>query len=966
VPNFAAVLLSLSPWLGPQEPAPAPLRVRLFDLMDRAEYSATKLEDQASGAIRKESFDFDASAPAAIWFGRATAGGIEHGETSPPAVIVAGAGRAGAGLQLGPGVAEDLSQAVLLVPVDGSARVRIEGRVRLLGNPESGEASSREVLRVVEHRAAVADPRSVPRWARSSAATHRVSRRIDPSGWDRFELVFVAQADTRMLEIQLLHRSGGSGEAVTVYDDLEIASAKLGRDALYAHLRSRYRPRDGNAAASAWRLRVPLSDDGRRQEVRDAFLMPAPSRLALPLRLPAAESRPRLRFLYGMLPEAAAVGADGAVLQVHFEDEDGARTALGAVEVELGRGGGAWQHAQFDLTPVAGRSGRLVFASFDAPGGVPDARDAVLLATPRIEPAGDAPRAFNVLLIGVDTVRADRMSAFGYGRPTTPNLAALADAGVRFPRARSQAPWTLPSFSSILTSLYPSVHGAGRGGHDEWTPIDPGTTSIAEVLAPVGYETVGLVANGLISPQYGLDQGFESYRSAWSMESAEADSAAVATFVDGHRDTPWLMFWHIMDPHLPYSTSREQRDQFTEPGYDGQFSRGRGGQVPFQVLDPRPGRRWFAHEGPPPAPAMSAADARYVSDYYDAELAEMDAGVGRVLDALRASGQWERTIVAFIADHGEGLGDHGHYHHGYTLFEDQVHVPMLLRVPGQDEGRVVARPVAAIDLAPTILGALGMAPPEFFQGVDRLAAAAPVGGAYFIEYPSYDSSAQKAWIEGDFKYLQDPVFHTEALYHLGEDPREQRDVAAAHPGVVARARAALDEFRWEKLQKGRFHLRVRGRAGQRLRIAIRTDDLFDANFATRPIRPEADFAFDLPRQQLVIDTQLDGELLELVFWGRGQVLGFEAELDGVPLPGGVLLGAGKESGDADVELRIEDRRALPLSLEAAAIPRATGSELGWPKTGGALLWLESGFAATLSVLPTPAEIELLKQLGYAH
>ena len=105
-------------------------------------------------------------------------------------------------------------------------------------------------------------------------------------------------------------------------------------------------------------------------------------------------------------------------------------------------------------------------------------------------------------------------------------VAALADAGVRFTNTRSQAPWTLPSFSSTLTSLYPSAHGAGRGGHDEWEPIDPNTLSLAEVLTRNGWETAGIVANGLISPRYGLDQGYAMYRAAWAMESLKVSAGA--------------------------------------------------------------------------------------------------------------------------------------------------------------------------------------------------------------------------------------------------------------------------------------------------------------------------------------------------------------------------------------------------------------------------------------------------------
>ena len=543
------------------------------------------------------------------------------------------------------------------------------------------------------------------------------------------------------------------------------------------------------------------------------------------------------------------------------------------------------------------------------------------------------------------------MSAFGWERDTTPRLRELADRGVRFPVTRAQAPWTLPSFSSILTSLYPSQHGAGRGGHDEWTPIDPTTTSLAEVLHAEGYETWGLVSNGLISPRYGLDQGFESYHSAWGMESATRDADAVVEFVSSRGATPWLAFWHIMDPHLPYTTPPELRERFTDAEYDGRFARGRQPSVPFQDLDPRPGRRWFTHEGPPPPPDLTEADAEFVAGYYDAELFEMDAAVGRVFDALAESGQADRTIVAFVADHGEGLGDHGHYHHGYTLFEDQVRIPMILAIPGRDAGRVVERPVASIDLAPTLFGALGLPVPDSFEGVDRLAADAPQDDAYVLEMPTYDSSAQKAVILGDFKYLHDPVFRTEALYDLGSDPGEQVDVRAEHPDVVRSARATLDEFRWEMLQKGRYHLAVKGSPGDVLSLEIETDDLFDANFVARPAPPEEAFAMDLERKRLTLATELDASgALELVFWCRGTVLTLGATLGGEPL-----------------RVEVEGHGALDGGRIALTdVATAASEDVTPPPRGGARLWLEAGVAPVEAVVNTPEEIERLQDLGYAR
>jgi hypothetical protein len=170
---------------------------------------------------------------------------------------------------------------------------------------------------------------------------------------------------------------------------------------------------------------------------------------------------------------------------------------------------------------------------------------------------------------------------------------------------------------------------------------------------------------------------------------------------------------------------------------------------------------------------------------------------------------------------------------------------------------------------------------------------------------------------------------------------------------VRRARAELDAFRWRELQRGRFHLRVTGRAGQRLTAAITTDDLFDANFASRPQAPERDFTMDLTRRRLALDTVLDrtGQL-ELVFWCRGQNLGFELALDSSNAP--LDVGAGGAV------------RGTPFTVERGDIATRSGVELSWPRVGQAMLWLETGVSQALPVVLSPDEIDRLKELGYTR
>lgn len=946
---IALALLLLLAACGERDPEPAVQRIRLFDLMDRAtlETPPAAAAPPATETVFRATFDEpDGLDP---WLLVGEPGTLVAGDDPR---LGRGEGLHGNGLVVGPVAPGEVGAAVLLVPAQGFARYEISGRVRQDQASHADAAAAREALRVLEHALAAEDPAGVAPYLRTIAPVHRVSRRRDPSGWDSFALSFVTRSDTATLELQLRHQDDGGGVATTRFDELTVRHTPLAEADFWEHLSSLHAPQDGQEASTPWRLRGALPRPGvRAQEVRDAVLLPPPATLSFPLTLPPAESAPRLRFHGGMLPEAFEAPGDGARLVVRFAPEGGEPAEVGSLTFDPKRDEAdrRWHALELDLTPFGGRTGVLSFESRDVEGSERDPFDAVVLGTPRIEPGRGSPDALNVLLIGVDTLRADRLSALGYGRGTTPHLERLAREGIRFRKARSQAPWTLPSFSSILTSLYPSAHGAGRGGDEEWTGIDPGTTSLAEVLAGVGYETHGLVANSFLAPEYGNDQGFEGYRTSWARESVGDDADLAAAFVDEHRTTPWLFFWHIMDPHLPYATEPAFQQAFAETDYVGRFARTRS--VPHRALHVA---RRRTSEGPPPAPDLTDADRRFVSDLYDAEIAETDAAIGRVLDALVASGQWERTIVALVADHGEAMGERGYYHHGHALHDEEVHVPLLLRVPGLDEGRVVDAPVAAIDLMPTILGALGLPAPGSAQGLDLLATDPGERPAVVIESPTYDSSAQKAWVEGHFKFLHDPIFRTAVLYDLAADPGETRDVAAEHPEVVQRAREELDRFRWEQLQLGRFHLRVVGRPGQRLSVAIRTDDVLDANLATRPPTPEVDVAMDPERSELVLDTTLTSARWELVFWGRGGQLDLDVRLDGEPLAGGVRLGGADQP------------EPLPLTLAWNEVPAADSREVPAPEVGQALLWLDGGATARPPTLPSPEQLEMLQQLGYAR
>jgi len=287
------------------------------------------------------------------------------------------------------------------------------------------------------------------------------------------------------------------------------------------------------------------------------------------------------------------------------------------------------------------------------------------------------PRFPNVLLVTVDTLRADRLSCYGYGRRTTPNLDRLLARGVRFDQARTVEPLTNPALASLLTSRYPHEHGATRNG----LRMRPGLPSLARALGQRGFSTAAFVGNWTLRDDLsGLGEHFGSYRQIasrkrWLLLKSEATGddltrAALGWLRELRRespDRPFLLWVHYVEPHAPYRTQSALREQL-----------GLGG------------RRDLA-----------------ASDRYDTEVAFVDRAVGELLDGVGELLRGEETLVAFAGDHGESLGEHGYWGHGRHLYENNLRVPMGVVWEGKLAPAVVDAQASLLDLAPTLLGLMG-------------------------------------------------------------------------------------------------------------------------------------------------------------------------------------------------------------------------------------------------------------------
>jgi len=378
------------------------------------------------------------------------------------------------------------------------------------------------------------------------------------------------------------------------------------------------------------------------------------------------------------------------------------------------------------------------------------------------EPDRPAP---SLLLITLDTVRADYLGAYGYPKPTTPALDALAADSDRYSRAVSSSPWTLPSHASLLTGLHPSQHGAhsthpDSPQHDAWAlPAEHDT--IAEVLSAAGYDTAALVSNvAYLSADYALDQGFSTY-DVTARRGPKLTEAALS-WLDGDwdRSKPFLLFLNYMDAHRIYNMA-------PQPGWPtpDDTSPARLNELMKTVMvDQRDD------------PALKAA----VTRQYEQGVVNADAAVGALLAALERRGLSDETIVVVTSDHGEYFGEHGLVEHSKDIYQEAVHVPLLVHVPGQTTGRVVDTVVSSAHLpsllAPHLPPLAALPTPEAPVSENRYARPRDRTGPYGDRL---NRVRQATW-DWPLKAIRSSDGQHE-LYDLDADPREMRSLLPEQP-----------------------------------------------------------------------------------------------------------------------------------------------------------------------------------------
>jgi len=399
------------------------------------------------------------------------------------------------------------------------------------------------------------------------------------------------------------------------------------------------------------------------------------------------------------------------------------------------------------------------------------------------------PRAQNLILISIDTLRADRLGCYGYARPTTPFLDRQAHAGVLFADATAPSSWTYPSHAALFTGLYPGRNGATRLEQRMRKDV----ASLAEWLAARGFRAAGVVSSTLFAG-YGLERGFEKleYVDPGGPEPSKVTARAVEWLSVVDRSRPFFCFIHYLDPHSDYSSLPEFEAPFVAP-YSGPAT-GKSDQL-FQHV------QGFVH--------FDAADAKHLSDLYDAGVRQQDAELEKLFAALEHDGLLASTLVVLVSDHGEEFLEHGQVMHGLAQYEESVRVPFLLWGPGVPRDVRVLESVSLVDVMPTVLDLLGMPAPEGLDGRSLRALWEEPGRlraprALFVEadldppgptarrmMPGDDLAVRR----GNFKLVLDPSSGTARLFDLTRDPHETNDVAAEQPELVKELRAEIDRFR---------------------------------------------------------------------------------------------------------------------------------------------------------------------------
>jgi arylsulfatase A-like enzyme len=673
---------------------------------------------------------------------------------------------------------------------------------------------------------------------------------------------------------------------------------------------------------------------------------------------------PQAKLVAGVQTLPAAWKAIQGLRMVASVRAGGEREILEVARATAG-GEQRWIDFSADLAPWAGREVTIELSA--SLQGLPSrhrrdnliAWGPVILAAPAEEET--RPERPNILFILVDTLRHDRLTPYGYrARQTTPEIQRwLADRGAVVENAYSQAPWTLPSVVSFMTGRYP---GELLGKEMAAYAIPQNQVPMAERMAALGYQTGGFIANPTMHAGAGFGRGFRTFYAPpadidWMRKHADELNRHAVPWLRAYQRRPFFLYVHYIDPHDPYQNPDmiDGRSPFL-PGYAGPVA---GDWIHgiyvgrLKLQDPR-------------------RDVAHINALYDSEVRYVDRHLGELLAAI-APDVLKDTLIVLTADHGEELHDHGGWKHGQTLYEEQIHVPLIFRW----DGRIPARSrlggtVQLVDLLPTLIAAAGGRREPAWDGADLLPALTrrrpPPRRPAFSEGLSGGPLRAAAVLDGRKLFvfnreepfqppdpLQAHLWRTDLerlerveLYDLERDPAERRNLAASGPPELAGLAPAIERQLAQELP-GLWILADGAPAGSRLSGSItfaRPPRLWVPYLLGPQDRVELNgnrLRFDLAGERFGKGLRIEGDF--------GRIAAVEAARDGRPLPpAGVRIGADAPYAGG----------AIPLAALRSPRPPVPGA-----RSGAVLrLWVRDGAAAERRTTVDPETEKRLRDLGY--
>ncbi len=427
----------------------------------------------------------------------------------------------------------------------------------------------------------------------------------------------------------------------------------------------------------------------------------------------------------------------------------------------------------------------------------------------------------NVILISIDTLRADHVGCYGYEVPTTPHLDRLAAEGARFSRALSNSPWTLPSHITMLTGQEVGVHNVRYSKN----ALADEALTVTEVLKENGYATFGIGSAPYLKKMYGYDQGFDVYDDELAQVSYKESHESVTArkvvdkalgHIKQHRRENWFVFMHVWDVHYDYIPPAPYNKKFVDPNYKGNFRM----------------KKWEKNKKF--RVGMDPDDFKYVISQYDGEIAWTDSQLGRLFQTLKEWGLYENTAIIVTSDHGEEFLDHGQKGHGHTLFDELIRVPLILKAPAIPAGMVVDCPVGLVDLFPTI-AQWSKAPHVPYKGPGRSLldmifrpnecnADRPLFAetkmSNLDKLHAYKRGYEMMLEVGGYKYhhrVTEPL--RELMFNIAEDPREENDLRGSRPNELTALQKKMREYSRDNARQRR-----KKRMAKRTKLDRKTHD----------------------------------------------------------------------------------------------------------------------------------------------